>query len=181
MKDLYKYCFGLAALVLFGLFVYPTLYEFDKLDQRIPVKINRITGSAEILTTNGWIKSGDYDAAADEMRKYRDEIIAKMDSDREQVKQEVISATRDEIISDVQSDLASVKEEITAYKQYEIDPNNSFGIGDSQDTVKRIMGTPDTISDLGSEQWWYYGGSQIVFKDSKVKEWRDTDRNLRLK
>lgn len=41
-------------IVLVSIFIYPTLYKYDKLDQKYPVKINRLTGKTEILTMNGW-------------------------------------------------------------------------------------------------------------------------------
>lgn len=41
-------------IIVFGIFIYPGIYKYDKLNQNIPVKINRFTGSTQILTVNGW-------------------------------------------------------------------------------------------------------------------------------
>lgn len=41
-------------IVLFGIFIYPGVYKYDKLNQNLPVKINRFTGSTQVLSTAGW-------------------------------------------------------------------------------------------------------------------------------
>lgn len=41
-------------VVLFGVFIYPTMYKYDKMDQKWPVRINRITGKTEVLNQAGW-------------------------------------------------------------------------------------------------------------------------------
>lgn len=55
-------CAGL--ITSFGVLVWPGLYHYDKLDQKLPVKINRITGDTQVLTSKGWMKLGDYQPPA---------------------------------------------------------------------------------------------------------------------
>ncbi|KAA9004823.1 hypothetical protein F4V43_09310 [Paenibacillus spiritus] len=54
---------GLLAIVLFGLFVCPGLYRYDELEQKYPVRINRITGTTHVLVQGQWIKSEAKNAA----------------------------------------------------------------------------------------------------------------------
>lgn len=183
MKDIYKYCFGLFAVILFGLFVYPTLYQYDKLDQRLPVKINRITGAAEILTAEGWVKSGDYNTAANEMKQYKDEIINQISTNREQLKLEVINEIKDDIVGQVKADIESTRIEIEKYKAHELDSTTYFTVGDTKETVRNIMGPPDTVSkfELSNEETWYFDLANVKFKNGKVEEWRNSQDILRVR
>ena len=60
VRSLIRYGIIVVIIVLFGLFAYPTLYKYDKLDQKYPVRINRITGKTEVLTLRGWIEMKNY-------------------------------------------------------------------------------------------------------------------------
>ncbi|WP_442953845.1 hypothetical protein [Paenibacillus sp. URB8-2] len=53
--------------------------------------------------------------------------------------------------------------------------------GDSEATVKEIMGTPDTVNKLLDREVWYYGLSSVTFVNGKVNEWSDFGKNLHLK
>lgn len=47
----------LLCFIIFATLIYPTAYYYTSLkisDSEFPVKINRITGEAKMLTTNGW-------------------------------------------------------------------------------------------------------------------------------
>ena len=48
----------LVAVTLFGTFVWPTRYRYDKMNVQanavVPVRIDRITGKTEILYPSGW-------------------------------------------------------------------------------------------------------------------------------
>ncbi len=48
--------FGMAIVVIivFGIFIYPGIYKYDKLNQNLPVKINRFTGETQVLYNDGW-------------------------------------------------------------------------------------------------------------------------------
>jgi hypothetical protein len=53
-KELIKYIMISLIVVVFGIFIYPGIYKYDKLDQRYPVRINRITGSTDVLVGTKW-------------------------------------------------------------------------------------------------------------------------------
>jgi uncharacterized protein YoxC len=101
------------SVVLFGLFIYPTLYKYDKLDQSNPVMINRLTGEVKILTEQGWKSSEDYNAANDEMKSYRDEVMARIDSLSDEV--------RDKVLDSISEDIQALKEEATQAAMVEIE------------------------------------------------------------
>ena len=56
-----------------------------------------------------------------------------------------------------------------------------FTAGSTMDEVAAIMGTPQTINSFGTEVWWYYGYSKIVFKAGRVTEWNNVANNLKVK
>ncbi|MGF9644011.1 hypothetical protein AAIH69_13470 [Paenibacillus sp. MABNS29] len=82
----------LASIVLFGLFIYPTMYKYDKLDQKYPVMINRLTGEAKILTQDGWQSTSDIDSALGKMEQYKGEISMEIDKQKEEITQNVMAA-----------------------------------------------------------------------------------------
>ncbi len=43
-----------ATLIICGVLFWPTLYKYDKILGKLPVRINRLTGYTEILTPSGW-------------------------------------------------------------------------------------------------------------------------------
>lgn len=51
-----------------------------------------------------------------------------------------------------------------------------FTFGSTQDEIKQIMGTPDSI--IGN--MWGYGYSTITFSDGKVSGWSDNSNNLKV-
>jgi hypothetical protein len=171
------------SIILFGLFIYPTVYEFDKLDQKYPVKINRLTGNASILTGNGWVSSSDYDKANETMLEYKREIEEKISNQSDEISKSIIAEITDDIIFDVESQLDIVKSEIEEYKNFETDPDNYFTTGDTADTVRGIMGVPSSIikSDYFNKETWFYGISTVSFENGKVKEWSNTSGVLKIK
>lgn len=58
-KQLTRYGFIASILVLIFIFVYPTIYRYDKLDQKVPIRINRITGKTEMFSADGWKEPDD--------------------------------------------------------------------------------------------------------------------------
>ncbi|WP_156088546.1 hypothetical protein [Mycobacterium tuberculosis] len=199
-----KYSLVPLCICLFGIFVYPTMYKYDKLDQKYPVKINRITGETTVLTGKGWQNAEDYSSAAEEMLSYKEDIINKIDLQNEEIKNQVIEEIKsqiDEIKSDVTSTEMTSGELYDAIREKrglnvtsdevgtedqsvnaeEINRNtDAFTMGDTKETVKNIMGVPDSV--IGAEPFvmWYYGDSRVDFKDGKVSGW-DNDGNLPLK
>jgi len=45
-------------ILIIGLFIWPGMYEYDKMDQKWPVRINRLTGETEVLIQEGWFPLG---------------------------------------------------------------------------------------------------------------------------
>lgn len=45
-------------ILFIGLFIWPGMYEYDKMDQKWPVRINRLTGETEVLIPDGWVPLG---------------------------------------------------------------------------------------------------------------------------
>ena len=56
-----------------------------------------------------------------------------------------------------------------------------FTFNSTMDHVARVMGTPSRTVDVGNEVWWYYGYSQITFRNGRVAEWGNTANNLKVK
>lgn len=184
-----KYSIVPLCICLFGLFIYPTMYKYDKLDQKYPVKINRITGETQVLTGRGWQSAEDYNRAAEEMSAYKDEILGQIDAQNEEIKNQVIEEIRsqiDEIKSEVASNQTTSGELYDAYREArgltlteeETAPVEGFSKGDTPEKVKEIMGTPDSIYEVGPFETWGYGSSSIKFKEGKVTGWDNVDGNL---
>lgn len=190
-------------IVAFGIFVYPTLYKYDKLDQKYPVMINRITGETKVLTGNGWSAAGDYNRAAEKMKEYKDQIMDEISLQRENIKNETINELRNEINGLVSEELAGIdlsqvitqnEESYDKYDAYreaigiptigdtveEEYTGEYFSQGDSTDKVKEIMGTPDRITGSDLFQIWTYGNSSVSFKEGLVSGFNNTDNNLHV-
>ena len=43
-----------ATLIICGVLFWPTLYRYDKIEGKLPIRINRLTGYTEILYDSGW-------------------------------------------------------------------------------------------------------------------------------
>lgn len=168
------------SVILFGLFIYPTLYKYDKLDQSKPVMINRLTGEVKVLTEQGWKSSEDYNAANDEMKYYRDEVMARIDS--------LSNEVRDKVLDSISEDIQTLKEEATQAAMAEIEQEQqqmkeikTFKKGSTMEEVEASMGTADQVSAIiPGEETWFYGGSLIYFKDGLVSGWRNLAGNLNL-
>ncbi|MCA0754883.1 hypothetical protein KP806_07460 [Paenibacillus sp. N4] len=169
------------SIILFGLFVYPTLYKYDKLEQQYPVKINRITGEVQILRGDGWITTADSNIYEDKMLAYKNEIEDLINRQNDEIAAQVTEAVKEEVLDEVTEQLASVEQEITAYKEHKTDAENYFTQGDSMDKVKSAMGTPDSISNVGPYDTWYYGRSSVKFHNDVVSGWDNNDGNLMIK
>ena len=96
-KIIIRYSFVLIGVIIFGLVIYPGLYKYEKLDQRFPVKINRITGDAKILTINGWQDADDYDHALDLFAEYKQQVIDAMEGQSESIRNNVMNSVLNEL------------------------------------------------------------------------------------
>ena len=56
-----------------------------------------------------------------------------------------------------------------------------FTRGSTFDEVAVVMGTPKSISEFGSETWWYYGYSRIIFFNGRASSWDDRDGRLKVR
>jgi hypothetical protein len=56
-----------------------------------------------------------------------------------------------------------------------------FTVGSSMDEVASLMGTPSSISHALDEVWWYYGMSRIAFRNGRVFEWDNYEKNLKVR
>jgi hypothetical protein len=161
------------------------MYKYDKLDQKYPVKINRITGETEVLKSKGWENADDYKSASQQMEAYRNDIAQKIDDQNDTIKAAIISDIKDDIVNQVTADvkdyLSDVQKEISDYKNTKTDPSGYFTTGDSFTTVKKVMGTPDSISKAGPFTTWWYGRSSINFENGNVTGWTDFENNLSVK
>lgn len=181
----------LACIVAFGLFVYPGLYKYDKLNQKFPVKINRITGQTQVLYPNGWSNMDGYDLAAIKMEEYKKEITDQIATQNEMIKNDVLLSIREEI--DLMKDSISLENDYINFdairNRNKINQNATnpaggdqlFGKGDSFETVEKIMGTPDSIIGGSSFEIWSYGSSNVYFRDGEVSGWSNDGKNLKIK
>ncbi len=187
MKKYLKYPFIILCICAFGLFVSPGLYKYDKLNQKYPVKINRLTGKTTILYTNGvWETATSNEEDLKQFEEYKQQVIDKLDQQKDSIKQEVLTSIYDEL-SDIKEKQASIDTrpgnepaEPLAVTVQEPD-TGTFTKGDTLKNVEKVMGTPDAVSKAGPYETWTYGFSTISFKDGKVEGWNNLSDNLRLK
>lgn len=183
LNRLIKFSFLIVAIISFGIFIYPTLYKYDKLDQKYPVMINRITGEAKILTSQGWQNTPQIDSAKNSMIDYRNEIIVKIQDQEDRIYGKVLSAVESELneIRD-QSEANNYinsresSEDASSFSRHDqfiksTTNAETFSKGDPMEKVKNIMGTPDRITPTGPYEFWYYGHSMVGFKDGVVQSW----------
>ena len=186
-KELIKYIMISLIVVVFGIFIYPGIYKYDKLDQRYPVRINRITGSTDVLVGTKW--ESVTENKTDQIKLLKEEL----DKNQELLKQQIISEIKEEVINQVKSEVLTeynlllseiekTRTEIEAYKKFQTDPNNYFTIGSTNEEVKSIMGTPTKIEEFfDGEIWWYYDFSVVRFRDNKVTGYSNVSNNLMVK
>lgn len=172
---------ALLCIVSFGLFIYPGLYKYDKLQQQYPVKINRLTGSTQVLFPNGWRSM---DNSASQMEDYKVEIEEKISDQSEKIKNDVLASIRSELdaikLEEEPSVFDSVRNRDASTNETVVN-EEYFTKGDSMEKVKEIMGTPDGVSGAEPYENWQYGLSTVSFKDGKVTGWRNTNKQLKVK
>ena len=197
-RDVIRYSFIPISIIVFGLVIYPGLYKYDKLDQSLPVKINRITGDTKILTLNGWQDANDYDYALNLFSEYKQQVIdamqeqsfsikkSVMDSvliELENAKNQIINTANSEEINPTYADGTSVFDSVRDRNDKNKLNSDSellnFGLGDTKETVKKSMGTPSSIINNGDT--WFYGSSMVNFKEGVVEGWNDPLNELHLR
>lgn len=179
-KELVKYTFLTFVLVVVITFIYPTIYRYDKYDQRIPVRINRITGHTEMLNYNGW-----FEAAPDINTKINEAIIespspsptAEPDAT---YNGETFNQFYERSLKENTMDTMIPKNHLYyAFERARLGINNKlvelrdyFSIGSTKEDVKKVMGLPESINKELDQ--WGYGAATVTFKNGKVIEFHDT-------
>lgn len=163
------------SIVLFGLFIYPGLYHFDKLNQRLPVKINRLTGDAYIFGSDGWTEFKHSELENETSPTPTPFVYTPQPGDEELGFFERRSKELGLIPANAENE-QDQNEEDTGVDSY-------FSLGSSEDEVKSVMGTPTKIrsSALTGNSTWSYGLSYIVFVDGVVTEYYNVESNLKIK
>lgn len=183
-----SFILAIVLIIVFGIFIYPGIYKYDKLNQNLPVKINRLTGDTKVLTANGWTDMNT--PTPSEIQKIENNINNKFEEYKTNLNNELISrisndsinkinAASDNAISEIQKQLSDIEIKINTYQKNATDPNNYFSIGSTKDDVKKIMGTPTSINSYIDT--WYYGSSLIEFKNNKVKSYSNYSNNLKVR
>lgn len=170
IKKMLTFLFVVICIVSFGLFVYPGMYKYDKLNQKYPVKINRITGTTEVLTLKGWQDAESYDAAKNEMLEYKQDISKQMMEQNEDIKRAVLDEIKDQL-EQVKNDV--IKETMGMESVVNPAPNGTFSKGDTTKKVQEVMGVADSVTEVGPYETWFYGLSMVKFKDGKVTGWEN--------
>lgn len=208
IQQIFKYVLIIICIVAFGIFIYPGIYKYDKLDQKFPVLINRITGETKILFSDSWSTVGNIDAKLSEFESYKNEILEAINSQNEQIKESVIESVqaeldhgRKQLISETASEpnptyedgtsvfdavrnrdrgTESASEFIASSKEASISSIGitKFGLGDTKETVKKSMGTPSSIINDGDT--WFFGSSIVNFDNGIVIGWVDPLNALSL-
>lgn len=188
IKKTSSYLFVVICIAAFGLFIYPGIYKYDKLNQKYPVKINRITGETQVLYSDGWRNMDGYDGAAQAMEHYKNEIEQLISEQNEEITNNVLRS--------VQGQLETIKQDVISQpvleqsSKYDVVRNRDktnveettteyFSKGDTTERVKEVMGTPTGIrSIIDGQESWFYDSSVVQFKDGKVTGWHDLSDNL---
>lgn len=122
MHKIVLYVLSFLAFCLILVFVYPTLYVYDKIDQKWPVRINRITGKTEVLYLDGWYTLGIYEDEPAETSVVEEETSTEVSKPK-------ISIERIELESDlVPSDTKEVTIEDFTITKLHVTERNITGI-----------------------------------------------------
>jgi len=177
-KEFVKYGFFiLIALVVF-VYIYPTVYRYDKYDQKIPVRINRITGKTELLYAYGWTVPTT--APVIDFSKYQSTPTpTPSPTPIPTYNGETFKQYYDRVIKEVPGETVPTKN--TIYLRWErarlglvdklVDPKDYFTIGSTKEEVKKVMGSPNSIDAYLDR--WEYDGASVSFENGKVKEYHD--------
>lgn len=204
-----KYLVVLIGICAFGIFIYPGIYKYDKLDQKYPVMINRITGETKVLYGDAWSTVGNVDAQMSKFIEYKEGIEATLDIQSSQIKRDVLAEitnqleeAKNSIIADASStvekqsaesffaevrnrdDSSDQNSDLDAsfeLRKQELEELSKiyFGLDDTKETVKKSMGTPSTIMNNGNT--WFFDSAVVNFENDKVVGWNDPLNVLKLK
>lgn len=183
-KELIRYAFISILLILVGLFVYPTMYRYDKFDQKIPVRINRVTGKTELLSTQGWMVATSTPTPEPPPIK----VVAPIPSPSptpSTYNGETFQQWYERVIKELPEGQTAPSRTLLFFRferarlgVYDklVEPKDYFTLGSTKNEVKKVMGAPDSI-DTYFDTWWYESSS-VKFENSKVKEYHDSQTKL---
>lgn len=180
-KELIRYSALIVILLIIAIFVYPTLYQYDKFDQKIPVRINRLTGKTELLYPTGWTL-----ATEKPIEKNLDaqKPASTPDLTPNVYNGETFKQYYERVIKELTGETAPNKN--TLFFRWErvrlglddklVDPKDYFTIGSTKEDVKKVMGPPTSINKYFDR--WEYANSSVTFENGKVKEYSDSSNKL---
>jgi hypothetical protein len=184
-RDIIRYGFISMIIIVILIFGYPTLYKYDKLDQKWPVKINRITGKTQILYGLSWTTVEDNEQSAPSPEKKLGVVpssptpIAEETFNGEtfdQFYERVINELRPDQVPPSKSHLyIDFSRASLGLDDKIIEPKDYFTIGSTKAEVLFAMDDgPDNRKDYGDgNETWYYKGSSISFTDGKVTDYNN--------
>lgn len=182
-KEIIRYIALSVLIVLFGLFVYPTMYKYDKFDQRIPVKINRITGKTEFLYAQGWTVAAPTTTPSPTTTPLKTPEPSK---EPETYNGETYKQYYSRVIKELKPG-QPIPDEDSLYLKWKraalglgkmVDPKDYFTIGSSQEEVKAANGVPTAIYTYSSELVWHFNQSTVTFVNGRVTKYSNTSSNL---
>ncbi|MEK3717974.1 hypothetical protein [Paenibacillus sp. FSL R7-0333] len=207
-KEILKYFIVILCICAFGVFIYPGLYRYDKLDQKYPVMINRITGETKVLYGDIWSSVGNVDNQMSKFIEYKEGIEATLDIQSDKIKRDVLTEitkqleeaknsviseakkttekqSADSFFADVRNrdsdEVTETGEEFIERRRKELSESSGttlFGLGDTKETVKLSMGTPSTIMNNGNT--WFFDSATVNFENNLVVGWNDPLNVLKL-
>ncbi len=122
-------------IIVFGIFIYPGIYKYDKLRQNMPVKINRLTGDTKVLTITGWANMNT--PTLSEIQKIEENLNQKFEDYKSNLSEEIIhkfsndaiqkiNDASNQAIYKIQKQLSDTEDEINTDKKVSTDSNNFF-------------------------------------------------------
>jgi hypothetical protein len=188
-KEFVKYGFLTIITILIFVFVYPTLYRYDKLDQKLPVRINRITGSAEILYTNGWTTATSTPIPTDKPistsaptpTPSSDPITFNGETFKQFYNRAVSELNKGQSIPDENHLFLEWRKAALGLGKL-VEPKDYFTIGSTEEDVKKVMGAPTELRQVYDNiDVWLYNLSEITFTNKKISNYRNTSDNLKIR
>ncbi|MCM3724607.1 J domain-containing protein [Neobacillus cucumis] len=136
-----------------------------------------LNGALVFALIGVWYSNQNHNSVLEKRYGKLEQVYKDLKSTLSDVQDENITLTQKN--SDLQSQLDKMP--VVAASTSEETGADGIDIGVSQEDVRRIMGTPSSVTKLGSTEIWNYGLSSVTFSNSKVDGWRNFDNNLKLK
>lgn len=191
-KELIRYFAITLVVILVGFFIYPTMYRYDKFDQKIPVRINRVTGKTEFLSLSGWQLAA---ATPTPTPAQISKLVVSTPSPSPSPELTYKGETFNQYYERASNNLNPGQSKPTRgamFIEWEqarlglsdrlVDPIDYFTVGSTKDEVRKVMGVPTSISVYSTGDDWYYDTSVINFdKNDKVKSYHNFGDRLKVR